>query len=76
MYDDIIDGNNQICSACWWSTGKTIATVGHAYCSLYKKEYDEKYRCGSWRKRYTMSLAEAEKYTRPKVKYKFNLKGA
>lgn len=71
MYDDIIDGNDQICSACWWSTGQNhIAAVGRIYCSLYKRDYDEKYRCESWRHIWTRSTETPK--VKP-VKQKINL---
>lgn len=81
MYDDIIDGNDQICLKCWWSTGtKTAADVGHIYCSLYKKDFDEKYRCYSWRHRYTRSTetpknkkADVNQIRTPKWKFKLNV---
>lgn len=80
MYDDIIDGNDQICSECWWSTGnKSAAAIGHIYCSLYKQDYNEGYRCNSWRHRFTRVASKTEtlknadlKNIKP-VKQKINL---
>ncbi len=76
MYDDIIDGNDQICSACWWSTGKIVLPAGHIYCSLYKKNLDEKYGCDSWRHRFTREIlekADVDKIRAPKWKFNLNV---
>jgi hypothetical protein len=71
MYNDIIEGNNQICKDCWWATvqgNNPVAKVGNVYCSLYKQEYKENYVCKSWRHRSTRAGLSSPKF-------KFNLRG-
>jgi hypothetical protein len=73
MFNDIIEGKDQSCSNCWWSTGgEPIAEVGKVYCSLYKKDHDDRYWCHSWRHRWTRAKETPVNNKPPK--FKFNLK--